>query len=57
MEMNSNTPEEKPRGHRVTFPLIKGTRPATSETEMTPERVKDLLLELDIQDYVRKLEP
>lgn len=29
---------------RVRFPLIRGTRPATPEHEMTPERVAEVLI-------------
>ncbi len=29
---------------RVQFPLVRGTRPATPESEMTPERVAEVLI-------------
>lgn len=39
---------ERPRAAgkpaRVQFPLVHGTRPATPETEMTPERVAEILI-------------
>lgn len=39
---------------RVRFPLIQTTHPATPETELTPERVKELLLALDVEEYLAK---
>ncbi len=37
--------------HRVQFPLIEGGRPAVPGQELTPERIKDILFEQDIQHY------
>jgi hypothetical protein len=45
--------EEQPRiRHRVQFPLIKTAHAATPETEMTPARVKEILLALDVEEHL-----
>ena len=40
--------------HRVKFPLLEG-RPAPPGQELTPERIKDILLEEDVQHYFESI--
>jgi hypothetical protein len=40
--------------HRVNFPLLEG-RPALPGQEVTPERLKEILLEEDIKHYFESI--
>jgi plasmid stability protein len=46
--------EERPKatGNRVKLPLITGGHPAAPGEEITPERVKEILLEEDIRKFL-----
>jgi hypothetical protein len=47
--------EQQPQvRNRVHFPLIRTTHPATPDTEITPERMKEILLDLDVQEHLAK---
>lgn len=46
----STTAPAKVPGHRVQLPLITGGHPAAPGDELTPERVADLLLAMDVED-------
>ena len=41
-------------GHRVEFPLLRGGHPAPPGMELTPERLKEILEEEDLRDYLER---